>query len=67
MKACVLHSPAPIETSPLEFTHAPEPVVEKDEVLVRVAACGVCRTDLHVIEKELPSLFSSLAILATPK
>jgi propanol-preferring alcohol dehydrogenase len=55
MKACLLHSPAPVETNPLEFTEAPDPVVQSDEVLVRVAACGVCRTDLHVTEGELPA------------
>jgi propanol-preferring alcohol dehydrogenase len=55
MKACLLHSPAPVETNPLEFTYAPDPVIRTDQVLVRVAACGVCRTDLHVIEGELPA------------
>ena len=54
MKACLLHSPAPVETSPLEFADAPDPVPQADQVLVRVAACGVCRTDLHVVEGELP-------------
>ena len=54
MKACLLHSPAPVETNPLDFTDAPDPLPEGDQVLVRVAACGVCRTDLHVVEGELP-------------
>jgi alcohol dehydrogenase, propanol-preferring len=54
MKACLLNSPARIETNPLQFTDAPEPIPDKGEVLVRVHACGVCRTDLHVIEGELP-------------
>jgi len=54
MKACLLHSPAPVETSPLVFADVPEPVPADDEVLVRVRACGVCRTDLHVVEGELP-------------
>jgi len=54
MKACLLHSPARVETSPLEFTDVPDPVPQGDQVLVRVAACGVCRTDLHVVEGELP-------------
>ena len=54
MKACLLHSPARVETSPLEYTDAPVPDAQADEVLVRVAACGVCRTDLHVVEGELP-------------
>jgi alcohol dehydrogenase, propanol-preferring len=54
MKACVLHSPAPIQRNPLEFADVPEPRPAKGEVLVRVSVCGVCRTDLHVIEGELP-------------
>jgi alcohol dehydrogenase, propanol-preferring len=54
MKACILRGSAAIETNPLEFTDVPMPAPEKSEVLVRVRACGVCRTDLHVIEGELP-------------
>jgi propanol-preferring alcohol dehydrogenase len=54
MKACVLHSVAPVETNPLEFTEAPTPQPTENQVLVKVSACGVCRTDLHVIEGELP-------------
>jgi propanol-preferring alcohol dehydrogenase len=54
MKACVLKSPAPIETNPLVFTDVPAPQPASGEVLVRVSYCGVCRTDLHVIEGELP-------------
>jgi propanol-preferring alcohol dehydrogenase len=54
MKACVLLAPAAIETNPLEYTEVATPRPRSDEVLVRVRACGVCRTDLHVIEGELP-------------
>lgn len=54
MKACVLIKPARIETNPLAFTEVPSPAPGNGEVLVRVRACGVCRTDLHVIEGELP-------------
>ena len=54
MKACVLRASGPIEGSPLQFTDLPAPVAEGDEVLIRVHACGVCRTDLHVVEGELP-------------
>jgi propanol-preferring alcohol dehydrogenase len=54
MKACVLRSPAPVDTDPLAFLDVPCPDPGPGEVLVRVNACGVCRTDLHVIEGELP-------------
>jgi propanol-preferring alcohol dehydrogenase len=54
MKACVLRSPAAVETNPLQVMEVVTPEPSEDEVLVRVRACGVCRTDLHVIEGELP-------------
>jgi propanol-preferring alcohol dehydrogenase len=53
MKACILPSPAKVETNPLVFTDAPIPSPANGEVLVRVSFCGVCRTDLHVVEGEL--------------
>jgi alcohol dehydrogenase, propanol-preferring len=54
MKACLLNSAAPIETQPLNFTEVPDPQPTGDQVRVRVSVCGVCRTDLHVVEGELP-------------
>ena len=54
MKACVLRAPAAIETNPLDYAEVATPQPKSGEVLVRVRACGVCRTDLHVIEGELP-------------
>ena len=60
MKACVLRAPAAIETNPLEFTEVATPQPKSGEVLVLVRACGVCRTDLHVIEGELPPRKSPL-------
>lgn len=53
MKACLLRHTAPIETNPLAFTDVPSPKPSGNQVLVKVNACGVCRTDLHVIEGEL--------------
>jgi len=53
MKACVLRAPAPIETNPLAFADVPTPEPAVGEILVRVTYCGVCRTDLHVVEGEL--------------
>ena len=55
MKACLVRAPAKIETNPLEYADVPRPRPGPGEILVRVNACGVCRTDLHVIEGELPS------------
>lgn len=54
MKACILRATALAETNPLEFAEVNDPQPGPGEVLVRVKVCGVCRTDLHVIEGELP-------------
>ena len=54
MKAWVLRTPAPVNERPLELTDLPVPTPAGDELLVRVSACGICRTDLHVVEGELP-------------
>jgi len=44
----------PIEQRPLELLDLPAPVPGPGEVRLRVEACGVCRTDLHIIEGDLP-------------
>jgi propanol-preferring alcohol dehydrogenase len=54
MRACLLRTPARIEENALEYGEFAEPRPGPGEVLVRVQVCGVCRTDLHVIEGELP-------------
>ena len=48
-----LARPAPVESKPLAAVERPAPEPAADEVLVRVEVCGVCRTDLHVVEGEL--------------
>lgn len=50
MLAMVLHEVG----SPLVLEELPDPVPGPGEVRVRVEACGVCRTDLHVVDGELP-------------
>jgi propanol-preferring alcohol dehydrogenase len=54
MRAAVLRSPAPVDTNPLLLEELPAPVPAYDEVLLKVLACGVCHTDLHIVEGELP-------------
>ncbi|HEY2723138.1 MAG TPA: zinc-binding alcohol dehydrogenase family protein [Pseudonocardiaceae bacterium] len=46
--------PGPVDTLPLRLTKEDPPRPGPDELLVRVLACGVCRTDLHVAEGDLP-------------
>ncbi len=55
MLACVLDHPAPVESNPLQWRVVETPSPGLDEVLIRVSFCGVCRTDLHVVEGELPA------------
>lgn len=52
MRAMVLHAVA----RPLVAERLPVPEPGPDEVRLRVEACGVCRTDLHVIDGELPDV-----------
>ncbi len=49
MQAMVLESPG----SPLVYKTVALPVYSEEQVLVKVIACGVCRTDLHVVDGEL--------------
>ncbi len=55
MKAAILREPRPVESNPLEWTEVDTPSPAADQLLIRVHACGVCRTDLHVVEGELPA------------
>ena len=48
-----IEEPGPIDTAPLRSGERPDPTPAPHEVLVRVAACGVCRTDLHLAEGDL--------------
>jgi propanol-preferring alcohol dehydrogenase len=54
MRACLLNRPAPVDSRPLELVEVATPIPGDDEILVRVYACGICRTDLHIVEGELP-------------
>jgi propanol-preferring alcohol dehydrogenase len=51
MQAMVLERPG----EPLKLIEQSDPRPAKGEVRIRVAACGVCRTDLHVVDGELPN------------
>ncbi|HYZ52326.1 MAG TPA: zinc-dependent alcohol dehydrogenase family protein [Streptosporangiaceae bacterium] len=54
MRAWVVAKPGPITTGPLELTDRPVPEPGTGQLLVKVIACGVCRTDLHLTEGDLP-------------
>jgi propanol-preferring alcohol dehydrogenase len=53
MRAMVVNTPAAIESNPLTLDDLEKPVPKPGEILIRVTACGVCRTDLHVAEGDL--------------
>ena len=56
MKAMQLKHFALIDKNPLELVELPVPQPGPDEVLIRVDVCGVCHTDLHTVEGELPGV-----------
>lgn len=58
MRAYVLNAPHPVTENPLELRDLPDPEPGPGQVRVKVEACGVCHTDLHIVEGELdpPSL-----------
>jgi propanol-preferring alcohol dehydrogenase len=54
MRAWVVHEPGPVATGPLRLTERPVPEPGPGQLLIRVLKCGVCRTDLHLTEGDLP-------------
>lgn len=48
-----LHRPAPVEDRPLVLEDVPVPTPRPTEIVIRVHACAICRTDLHQVEGEL--------------
>jgi len=52
MKAAVLHASA----TALSIEDVPQPQLTPGHTLLRVLACGVCRTDLHILERDLPTV-----------
>lgn len=63
MYAQVLHECKPVSQQPLVLTEMEKPEAGPDDVLIRVHACGICRTDLHVVEGELDSSRYQLPII----
>jgi len=53
MKAMVLEKAMAVEENPLEYMDVSTPEPGPGEILVRVHACGICRTDLHTVEGEI--------------
>jgi propanol-preferring alcohol dehydrogenase len=58
MKAAVLHA----ANQPLQLEEVPRPTLTSNHLLLRVLACGVCRTDLHIFEGDLPLIHHPLIL-----
>jgi len=54
MKAMLLEFPGPIAEEPLKLVELPPPVPGPGQILIQVSYCGLCHTDLHTVEGELP-------------
>ncbi|WP_026539434.1 zinc-dependent alcohol dehydrogenase family protein [Arthrobacter sp. 9MFCol3.1] len=54
MRAWQVGRPGPMSSGPLVAADRPDPVPGRGEVLLKVRVCGVCRTDLHLAEGDLP-------------
>jgi propanol-preferring alcohol dehydrogenase len=60
MRAALLEHPAPVDENPLRLADLAIPEAQYGEVLIQVSVCGVCRTDLHVVEGELAKVRASV-------
>ena len=54
MRAWILEEQAGVEERPLKLVEVPTPHAQDGEIRVKVGACGVCRTDIHIAEGDLP-------------
>lgn len=54
MRSLQLSAPGPVSATSLNLAELPLPVLKPGSLLLRVRACGVCHTDLHIVEGDLP-------------
>ena len=54
MRAWILDIQGPVEERPLKPVNLPEPHPKQNEVRLKILVCGICRTDIHVAEGDLP-------------
>ncbi len=62
MKAWILAQQAKIESKPLQLIETPAPHARGGEVRIKVLVCGICRTDIHIAEGDLPLKKSPLIL-----
>ncbi|MBY8875533.1 alcohol dehydrogenase catalytic domain-containing protein [Micromonospora sp. PLK6-60] len=64
MKAALLEQAGPIESKPLQLREVAEPAPSATQILIKVGACGVCRSNLHMVEGDwLPNTPASFPII----
>ncbi|RCG25855.1 zinc-binding alcohol dehydrogenase [Sphaerisporangium album] len=64
MKAVLLEQAAPIEDKPLRLREVAEPTPSATQIVIKVTACGVCRSNLHMVEGDwLPGTPASFPII----
>jgi propanol-preferring alcohol dehydrogenase len=54
MRAWLLDKQRPVEEWPLKLAHIPTPHAKENEIRLKILACGICRTDIHIAEGDLP-------------
>lgn len=54
MQAALLYAPKSVNENPLVLTDIPKPLPRKHQVRIRVHSCGICHTDLHTVEGDIP-------------
>ena len=62
MKAWILEKQAKVEQKPLKLIELPSPHPKDDQIRIKIFACGVCRTDIHIAEGDLPLRKSPLIL-----
>jgi propanol-preferring alcohol dehydrogenase len=55
MRAAILTEPRAVESNPLVMAEAESPQPSANQVKIRIHACGVCHTDLHIVEGQVPA------------
>ena len=54
MRAWILEKQGPVEDRPLRLVQLPTPHPKENEVRLKILVCGICRTDIHIVEGDLP-------------
>jgi alcohol dehydrogenase, propanol-preferring len=62
MKAWILEKQAAVDKKPLRYADLPDPHPQEREIRIKIQVCGICRTDIHILEGDLPLKKSPLIL-----